>query len=209
MNAIPVSQAGFKQLPSPVTLEGHGVRLESMTADHAEALLAATSDGELWNLRVTSAPKPQDVPAYIDAALSGQRDGHMLPFVVIDTRRNRVVGTTRYHDILPDVSRLEIGYTWYAKSSQRTHVNTASKLLLLTHAFEALQAKVVGWRTDNYNYASQRAITRLGAKLDGILRHHGLRRDGTVRDTYMYSMTAFEWPGAQHYLLDQLDRHAD
>lgn len=180
-----------------------------MTADHAEALVAATSDGELWNLRVTSAPRPQDVAAYIDTALAGQRAGHMLPFVVVDTRRNQVVGTTRYHDILSHVSRLEIGYTWYAKSSQRTHVNTASKLMLLTHAFETLQAKVVGWRTDNYNFASQRAISRLGARLDGVVRHNALRRDGTVRDTYMYSMTAFEWPGAQAYLLDQLDRHAD
>lgn len=209
MSAHPVSPAGFKQPPFPVTLEGHGVRLESLTPDHAQALLAAVSDGELWTLRVTSAPRPQDVASYIETALAGQHAGHMLPFVVVDTRRNQVVGTTRYHDIVPQVSRLEIGYTWYAKSSHRTHVNTASKLLLLTHAFDTLNAKVVGWRTDNFNYASQRAISRLGARLDGVIRHHALRRDGSVRDTYMYSMTAFEWPGAQAYLLDQLDRHAD
>jgi len=209
MSLPPVSPAGFKHMPSPITLEGHGVRLESMTAAHADGLLAAVRDGDLWNLRVTSAPEPKDVAAYIEAALQGQREGHMLPFVVIDTHRNQIVGTSRYHDIVPSVSRLEIGYTWYAKSSQRTHVNTASKLLLLTHAFDTLQASVVGWRTDNYNLASQRAIARLGAKLDGVIRHHALRRDGTVRDTYMYSMTAFEWPNVQRHLFDQLKRHAD
>lgn len=209
MNLPTVPAAGFAMPPRPVRLNGHGVRLESLDASHAAGLTEAVCDGELWRLRVTSAPEPKDVQAYIETALQGQRDGHMLPFVVVDTTRDRIVGTTRYHDIVSTVSRLEIGYTWYARSSQRTHVNTASKLLLLTHAFETLQAQVVGWRTDNYNFASQRAITRLGAKLDGVLRHHALRRDGTVRDTYMYSMTAFEWPNVQHYLLDQLSRHAD
>ena len=180
-----------------------------MQTDHADVLRDAVRDGSLWNLRVTSAPRPEDVETYIEAARQGQADGHMLPFVVTDTRLGRVVGTTRYHDIVASVSRLEIGYTWYRKSSQRTHVNTACKLLLLTHAFETLNAQVVGWRTDNFNYASQRAITRLGAKLDGIVRHHALRRDGTVRDTYLYSMTAYEWPEVRVHLHDQIARHAD
>jgi RimJ/RimL family protein N-acetyltransferase len=132
----------------------------------------------------------------------------MLPFAVIDPSSGKVLGSTRYHDILAPVARLEIGYTWYAKSYQRSHVNTACKLLLLTHAFEQLGAKLVGWRTDNFNYASQRAIERLGAKRDGVLRHHALRRDGTIRDTYMYSVTAGEWPEIRDHLTYQLKRHA-
>src|SRR5690606_3064838 len=125
---------------------------------------------------------------YIQTALEGQRQGHMLPFLVRDLLSGQAVGTTRYHDILPAVARLEIGYTWYARRVQRSHVNTASKLLLLRHAFDTLGAAVVGWRTDNFNFASQQAITRLGARFDGRLRHHAPRRDGTVRDTMMYSL---------------------
>jgi RimJ/RimL family protein N-acetyltransferase len=132
----------------------------------------------------------------------------MLPFVVINEQTNAIIGSTRYHDIVAPVARLEIGYTWYAKSHQRSHVNTACKLLLLTHAFDSLGAAVVGWRTDNYNFASQRAIERLGAKRDGVLRHHALRRDGTVRDTVMYSVMAGEWPEVRDHLTYQLKRHA-
>ena len=133
----------------------------------------------------------------------------MLPFVVRDLPSKQIIGSTRYHDIVPAVQRLEIGYTWYGKSWQRSHVNTTAKLLLLTHAFEVLGAKVVGWRTDNYNFASQRAIERLGARKDGVLRHHGPRRDGTVRDTVMYSLLAGEWPEVKAHLQDQLARPRD
>jgi RimJ/RimL family protein N-acetyltransferase len=179
--------------PEPCVLEAATLRLEPMSLDHEGGLEAAARDGELWNLRVTSVPAPGETTAYIAAALQGQAEGHMLPFVARDTATGTVIGSTRYHDIVPAVERLEIGYTWYGKSWQRSHVNTRCKLLLMTHAFETLGAQLVGWRTDNFNHASQRAIERLGARKDGVLRHHALRRDGTVRDTVMYSLAAGEW----------------
>lgn len=191
--------------PEPVTLEGSRVRLVPMAREHAPALAAAARDGELWRLRVTSVPAPGEEAGYIETALAGQAAGHMLPFVVLDAD-GQVVGSTRYHDIVPAVERLEIGYTWYAARCQRTHVNTTCKLLLMTHAFEVLGAQLVGWRTDNYNFASQRAIERLGARKDGVLRHHALRRDGTVRDTVMYSLAAGEWPEVKAHLQYQLER---
>jgi RimJ/RimL family protein N-acetyltransferase len=190
--------------PEPVTLQADAVRLEPMTADHVPGLEAAARDGELWNIRVTSVPAPGETAAYVAAALKGRDQGHMLPFVVVDNASGQVIGTSRYHDIVTAVERLEIGYTWYGKSRQRTHVNTTAKLLLMQHAFETLGAKLVGWRTDNYNYASQRAIERLGANKDGVLRHHAPRRDGTVRDTVMYSLAAGEWPEVKAHLLYQL-----
>jgi RimJ/RimL family protein N-acetyltransferase len=199
---------GFLHPPKPCTLSGHGVRLEPLSLSHAEALTRAARDGELWNLRVTSVPEPDQTANYIQAALDGYQAGHMLPFVVIHAGTEQIIGSTRYHDIIASVARLEIGYTWYAKSHQRSHVNTACKLLLMEHAFDTLGAAVVGWRTDNYNFASQRAIERLGAKRDGILRHHALRRDGTVRDTVMYSVIAGEWPEVREHLNYQLKRHA-
>ena len=192
--------------PEPCALEAPLVRLEPMCADHAVALEAAARDGELWNLRVTSVPAPGETPAYVAAALKGQADGHMLPFVVRDVPSGKIIGSTRYHDIVVPIDRLEIGHTWYGKSWQRTHVNSTCKLLLLTHAFETLGAQLVGWRTDNYNFASQRAIERLGARKDGVLRHHALRRDGTVRDTVMYSLAAGEWPEVKAQLLYLLAR---
>ena len=192
--------------PEPVTLAAGTIRLEPLHADHVAGLEAAARDGELWNLRVTSVPAPGETAAYVDAALKGRDQGHMLPFAVVDVASGRVIGTSRYHDIVPAVERLEIGYTWYGKSWQRTHVNTTAKLLLMTHAFETLGAQLVGWRTDNYNFASQRAIERLGAKKDGVLRHHAPRRDGTVRDTVMYSLAAGEWPEVKAHLLYQLAR---
>ena len=194
------------QKPEPITLVSAALRLEPMTPDHVAGLDAAAKDGELWNLRVTSVPAPGDTAAYVAAALKGQADGHMLPFVVIDIASGRGIGTSRYHDIVPAVDRLEIGYTWYGRSWQRTHVNTTAKLMLMQHAFETLGAKLVGWRTDNFNYASQRAIERLGARKDGVLRHHAVRRDGTVRDTVMYSITAGEWPEVKAHLQYQLAR---
>jgi len=185
----------------PVTLTDGRIRLEPMSLEHVDALKAAAADGELWNLRVTSVPTPEDTRGYVERALA-MKD--RLPFVVVDLENGgRIVGSSSYHDILPVVDRLEIGWTWYAKSTQRSHVNTCAKLLLLTHAFEALHAKVVGWRTDNYNFASQKAIERLGAKKDGVIRHHAVRRDGTVRDTVMYSVTAGEWPEVKAHLLYQ------
>lgn len=194
------------QKPQPVTLQSDAVRLEPLAAEHTAALEAAARDGELWNLRVTSVPAPGETAAYVAAALQGCEEGHMLPFVVVDAAANRVVGSTRYHDIVPAVERLEIGYTWYGRSWQRSHVNTTAKLLLLQHAFETLGAQLVGWRTDNYNFASQRAIERLGARKDGVLRHHALRRDGTVRDTVMYSLRAGEWPEVKAHLQHQLTK---
>lgn len=199
----------FHVTPSPATLRGHGVRLVPLQADHADALERAAADGELWRLRVTSVPDPGTAADYIATALAGQQAGHMLPFAVIEETSGDVIGSTRYHDIVPSVARLEIGYTWYAKRWQRSHVNTACKLLLLRHAFGQLGAQLVGWRTDNFNYASQKAIERLGARKDGVLRHHALRRDGTVRDTVMYSLTAGEWPEVEKHLEYQLSRHVD
>lgn len=192
--------------PEPCTLATPQVRLEPLAAEHAADLEAAARDGELWNLRITSVPAPSEAQAYVAAALTGRDQGHMLPFVVRDVASGKVIGSTRYHDIVAAIDRLEIGYTWYGKSWQRSHVNTTCKLLLMTHAFETLGAQIVGWRTDNYNFASQRAIERLGARKDGVLRHHAPRRDGTVRDTVMYSLAAGEWPEVKAHLQYQLAR---
>jgi N-acetyltransferase len=181
----------------PVTLARGPVRLEPLSLDHAEGLAAAAADGELWKLWVTSVPDPGDERAYIETALRMRAEGHRLAFAVIDTASGQVIGSTSYHDIVPAIRRLEIGYTWYAKRCQRTAVNSTCKWLLMQHAFETLGAQLVGWRTDGQNFASQAAIERLGAHKDGVLRHHALRRDGTVRDTVMYSMTPGEWPEAR------------
>lgn len=192
----------------PVTLEAHGVRLEPMRPEHAEGLAAAVQDGRLWELWFTAVPEPGAAGVYVDAALAGQREGHMLAWVVRDAASGAIIGSTRYHDIMPDIDRVEIGYTWYAKSRQRTHVNTVCKLLLFTHAFETLGCKVVALRTDNFNFASQRAIEALGAKKDGVLRHSRARRDGTVRDTVLYSVLLQEWPDVKRHLRLRLERHA-
>ncbi len=192
----------------PVTLSDRGLRLEPLALVHEAGLAAAAADGELWQLRITSVPEPEHTRAYIEAALQGRADGHRFAFAVVDEATSRVLGTTSYHDIVPAIRRVEIGWTWYAKSVQRTHVNTTAKLLLMTHAFDTLGCHVVGWRTDNFNFASQRAIERLGAKKDGVLRGHALRRDGTIRDTVMYSMRSGEWPEARAQLLYLLQRHA-
>jgi RimJ/RimL family protein N-acetyltransferase len=193
--------------PQAVTLEGHGLRLEPLAYDHHDELLAAAADGELWKLWFTSVPEPGQTREYIAAALAGQEAGHMLPWAVRELASGRVIGSTRYHDIVTAVDRVEIGYTWYGKSWQRSHVNTTCKLLLLAHAFDALGCRVVGLRTDNFNFASQRAIAGLGAKQDGILRHHQARRDGTVRDSVMYSILATEWRDVRRHLELRLARH--
>ena len=194
--------------PAPVTLEGHGVRLEPLLREHHDGLLAAAVDGELWRLWFTSVPLPEETHAYISAAHAGQDAGHMLPWAVRDLATGTVVGSTRYHDIVPAIDRVEIGYTWYARRCQKTHVNTACKWLLLGHAFEALACRVVGFRTDNFNFASQAAIAALGAKKDGVIRHHAARRDGTARDTVMYSILAAEWPDVKRHLELRLARHS-
>ncbi|MFN2645024.1 MAG: GNAT family N-acetyltransferase [Burkholderiales bacterium] len=186
--------------PRPITLEGHGVRLEPLASEHRDALTTAASDGALWELWFTSVPRPDETERYIAQALAGQEAGHMLAFIVRELKSNAIVGSTRYHDIIKEAERLEIGYTWYARRWQKSHVNTACKLLLFGHAFDALGCKVVGLRTDNFNFASQRAIAALGANKDGVIRHHQPRRDGTVRDTVMYSVLASEWPDVRRHL---------
>lgn len=185
----------------PVTLSAHGVTLRPLTLDDEAGLKAAAADGELWNLRITSVPEPEHTRKYIEDALAMRDAGNRFAFAVTDTATGEVLGCTSYHDIVPALKRVEIGWTWYAKRVQRTHVNTTAKLLLMTHAFEPLGCHVVGWRTDNFNFASQRAIERLGAKKDGVIRGHALRRDGTIRDTVMYSMRSGEWPEAKAQLL--------
>ena len=192
----------------PATLEHAGIRLEPMTAAHDVELAAAAADGRLWELWFTAVPAPEDVASYVATALRGQQDGHMLPWIVRDIASGDVIGATRYHDIVPALDRVEIGYTWYSQSRQRTHVNTTCKLLLLGHAFDTLGCKVVGLRTDNFNFRSQRAIEGLGAKKDGVLRHHALRRDGSVRDSVMYSILLSEWPDVRRHLELRLARHS-
>ena len=191
---------------APTTLEGHGIRLEPLAPEHHDGLRAAAADGRLWELWYTSVPEPNGVEAYVAAALTGQAEGHMLPWAVRELEGGTIVGTTRYHDILAEVDRVEIGYTWYAGSWQRTHVNTTCKLLLFQHAFETLGCQVVGLRTDNFNFTSQRAIEALGARKDGIIRHHAFRRDGTVRDSVMYSVLSSEWPDVKRHLELRLRR---
>jgi RimJ/RimL family protein N-acetyltransferase len=186
---------------APVTLELHGVRLEPLAPTHEAGLRAAAEDGALWELRITSVPEPHNVAQYIRSALDTP---NRLAFAVVDVATGRVLGSTSYHDIVEQIDRVEIGWTWYAKSVQRSHVNTSCKIALLTHAFDTLGCAVVGLRTDNFNFASQAAIERLGAKKDGVIRHHHPRRDGTVRDTVMYSIMRGEWPEVRaqlHYKL--------
>ncbi len=191
----------------PLVMRHNGVRLEPLALSHEDGLRAAAADGELWKLRITSVSEPHETRAYIETALKMREDGHRFAFAVVDDATGTVLGTTSYHDILPAVKRVEIGWTWYRKSVQRSHVNTIAKLLMMGHAFDQLGCNVVGWRTDNYNFASQRAIERLGAKKDGVIRGHALRRDGTIRDTVMYSMRSGEWPEARAQLLYLLERH--
>ena len=192
----------------PVTLRSNGLRLEPLALAHEDGLAAAAADGQLWRLRVTSVPEPQETRAYIETALQMREQGSRFAFAVIDEATGRVLGSTSFHDIIPAVRRVEIGYTWYARSVQRSHVNATCKLLMLGHAFDQLGCHVVGWRTDNFNFASQRAIERLGAKKDGVIRGHALRRDGTIRDTVMYSLRAGEWPESRAHLLSKLELHA-
>jgi RimJ/RimL family protein N-acetyltransferase len=190
----------------PVTLSDRGIELVPLGVEHEDGLRAAAMDGELWRLRITSVPEPDQVRQYIDDALQARAAGNRFAFVVRDAASGQVLGSSSYHDILAGVKRVEIGYTWYARRCQRTHVNTTCKLLMMGHAFDTLGCHVVGWRTDNFNHASQRAIERLGARLDGVIRGHAPRRDGTIRDTVMYSMRSGEWPEAKAQLLYLRDK---
>jgi len=189
----------------PVTLSACGITLMPLSIDHEAGLRIAAADGELWNIRVTSVPEPENTRKYIEDALAMREAGNRFAFAVTEADTGKVLGCTSYHDIVPAVKRVEIGWTWYAKSAQRSHVNTTCKQLLLTHAFEVLGCHVVGWRTDNFNFASQKAIERLGAKKDGVIRGHALRRDGTIRDTVMYSLRSGEWPEVKAQLLHSLN----
>jgi len=193
--------------PKPATLEANGIRLEPLSLEHCEGLKAAAADGKLWELWFTTVPKPEETQTYVENALKGQKSGDMLPWAVRDLKSGAIVGSTRYHDIIAAASRVEIGYTWYAKRCQRSHVNTTCKLLLFGYGFEQLNCKVIGLRTDNFNFTSQRAIEALGAKKDGVLRHHWPRRDGSIRDTVMYSVLAAEWPDVKRHLQRRLEKH--
>ena len=190
----------------PTTLSARGITLVPLDTGPEAGLRAAAADGALWNIRVTSVPEPEQTLKYIEDALQMRADGNRFAFAVTDTASGEVLGTTSYHDIIPAARRVEIGYTWYAKRVQRSHVNTTCKLLMLQHAFDTLACNVVGWRTDNFNFASQAAIERLGAQKDGVIRGHALRRDGTIRDTVMYSLRAGEWPEVKAQLIYLLDK---
>jgi N-acetyltransferase len=192
-----------------VKLSARGVELVPLDLGHEAGLRAAAADGELWNIRVTSVPEPDQTRKYIEDALAMREAGNRFAFAVTDQTTGDVLGSTSYHDILPGVKRVEIGYTWYAKRCQRTHVNSTCKLLMMTHAFETLGCHVVGWRTDNFNFASQAAIERLGARKDGVIRGHAPRRDGTIRDTVMYSLRSGEWPEVKAQLLHSLNKPRD
>jgi RimJ/RimL family protein N-acetyltransferase len=191
----------------PIELEGYGLTLEPLDVRHEQELAVAAADGTLWDLWFTAVPAPAETKAYIEVALARQREHRMLPWAVRNLETGAIVGSTRFHDIVPEIDRVEIGYTWYAKSWQRTFVNTSCKLLLLTHAFEALGCKAVGLRTDKFNFVSQRAIEALGAKRDGLIRHFSTRRDGSARDVVMYSIIASEWPEVKLHLTQRLARH--
>ncbi len=205
---LPTTHLSIMITLNPITLERDGIRLEPLSSEHRDAIARAVVDGELWTLWFTGVPRPQSVGRWLEAALEGQAQGHMLPWVVLDLDSGEVVGSTRYHDIVPAIDRVEIGYTFYAQSRQRTRLNTTCKLMLLSHAFDRVGCKVVGLRTDNFNFRSQRAIEALGAKRDGVLRHHQARRDGSPRDTVMYSILASEWPDVRRHLELRLQRHA-
>jgi N-acetyltransferase len=192
--------------PEPVTLRGSHATLEPLTHTRRDELIDAVRDGELWKLWYTFVPTPEEVGAEIDRRLEQQRKGTMLPFTVIDAATGKAAGMTTYMNIDADTKRIEIGSTWYRQSVQRTAMNTECKLLLLTHAFEVLDCVAVEFRTHFINHQSRRAIERLGAKLDGILRNHRRMPDGTLRDTVVYSIIASEWPMVRSHLRYQLTR---
>ena len=192
--------------PEAVTLRGSIVTVEPMRIDHHDGLVEVVKDGELWNLWYTKIPPPDGMRADIERKLGLREKGSMLPFVIVDNARGRIVGATSYMNIDADNRRVEIGGTWYAKSAQRTGINTECKRLLLAHAFEVLGCPAVEFRTHVFNQQSRKAIERLGAKLDGILRNHIYQPNGTLRDTCVYSIIATEWPAVKAHLVWELGR---
>ena len=192
--------------PAPVTLQGQHAALLPLEAGQHDELCGAVRDGELWKLWYTAIPAPEKMQAEIERRLSLQSNGSMLPFAVKSVAQNRFVGMTTYMNIDAAQKRVEIGSTWYAKSSQRTMLNTECKLLLLSHAFEKLDCIAVEFRTSYFNYPSRNAIVRLGAKQDGILRSHSRHADGSLRDTCVYSIIAAEWPAVKQHLEFNLTR---
>jgi RimJ/RimL family protein N-acetyltransferase len=190
----------------PVTLVGSHVRLEPLAREHEAGLKAAAADGELWQLWYTSVPMPEKTLEWIDAALDMRAKLGAMPLVVREAATGDIVGSTRYFNVEAAHRRLEIGHTWYAKRVQRTALNTEAKLLLLTHAFETLGCIAVEFRTSFFNFPSREAIARLGAKQDGILRHHQILPDGSLRDTVVFSIVAPEWPAVKKNLLWRLAR---
>lgn len=183
--------------PPPVTLEGNIVRLEPLSLEHAPDLAQAVRDGELWKLWYTTIPSPQHIEDEIRRRLSLLDAGSMLPFAVVEKSTNEAVGMTTYMNVDAVFKRVEIGSTWYRQRVQRTALNTECKLLLLGHAFETLDCIAVEFRTSSFNFASRRAIERLGAKHDGVLRNHMRHSNGVLRDTYVYSITVAEWPAVR------------
>ena len=192
--------------PEPVTLSGRHARLEPLALEHAQGLAEAVADGELWRLWYTTIPRPEAMAAEIDRRRDLQAKGEMTPFAVIDLASGEPAGMTTYLHLDPVHKRLEIGATWYRAAAHRTPLNTECKLLLLTHAFEALGCIAVELRTHAFNHASRRAIERLGAKLDGVLRSHQRAANGALRDTYVYSITAAEWPAVKTHLEFQMEK---
>lgn len=190
----------------PTPLQDAYVLLEPLALEHAPALEAAAADGELWDLWFTSAPAPGQARAYVEKALAGVAANQMLPFAVREKGSGEIVGTTRFYDFVPELPRLAIGYTWYAKRWQKSHLNTACKRLLLRHAFEALGCVAVEFHTDLRNLDSQRAIERLGAQREGVLRNHKRRPDGSLRDTVCYSILEREWADVERWLGMRLQR---
>ncbi len=190
----------------PVVLEGTHATLEPLAREHEPDIRRAASDGELWRLWYTSVPAPEKTSAWLDTALDMRERLGAMPFVVRSTASGEVVGSTRYFNVDAANRRLEIGHTWYAKSAQRTGVNTECKLLLLTHAFEMLRCIAVEFRTHWFNHRSREAIARVGAKQDGVLRNHQLLPDGTYRDTVVFSIIESEWPAVKRHLRWLLER---
>src|SRR3954463_4591233 len=190
----------------PITLRGQHATLEPLAHRHHDDLVAAVKDGELWTLWYTFIPRPQDMTKEIDRRLGLQEAGSMLPFAVIDNASGRAVGMTTYMNVEAAHRHVEIGSTWYRKSTQRSAINTDCKLMLLTHAFAALDCIAVEFRTHFFNHQSRRGIERLGAKLDGILRNHQISPNGTLRDTCVYSIIIAEWPTVKAHLMFQLNK---
>lgn len=196
-------QLGINMI-KPIRLSDNGITLEALTMAHAPDLSEACKDGTLWETVYTFVPNPQKMAEYINKA---NETADRMAFAVIDEMTGKAIGSTSFYNIMPEAKRLEIGYTWYAKSYWRSRVNTTCKLMLMTHAFETLKYQTIGLRTDIINSQSQRAIERLGLKRDGVIRGDRIRQDGTITDSVVYSMTVNEWPDAKNNLSNKLKRY--